>query len=85
MKLKKLVSTPQKVCSWMGGWMDGWMDGWVDGWVNGWTGGLVGLKAILRIAYSNKKHFQPVKISNFDVIFHFGRFFVFFEFVVFLP
>jgi hypothetical protein len=29
------------------GWMDGWMDGWVDGWV--------GVKAVLRIAYSNQK------------------------------
>ena len=31
----------------MGGWVDGWMGGWVDGWV--------GVKAALRIAYSNKK------------------------------
>jgi hypothetical protein len=28
------------------GWMDGWMDRW-DGWV--------GVKAVLRIAYSNQK------------------------------
>jgi hypothetical protein len=27
----------------MGGWVDGWMDGWV------------GVKAVLRIAYSNQK------------------------------
>jgi hypothetical protein len=27
--------------------MGGWMDGWVDGWV--------GVKAVLRIAYSNQK------------------------------
>jgi hypothetical protein len=35
----------------MDGWMDGWMDRWVDGWVDGW----VGVKAVLRIAYSNQK------------------------------
>jgi hypothetical protein len=29
------------------GWVDGWMDGWMDGWV--------GVKAVLRIAYSNQK------------------------------
>ena len=29
----------------------GWMDGWVDGWVDGW----MGVKAGLRIAYSNQK------------------------------
>ena len=28
-------------------WMDGWVDGWKDGWME--------VKAILRIAYSNKK------------------------------
>ena len=35
------------------GWVDGWMGGWVDGWVDG--------RAVLRIAYSNKKNlnFQP--------------------------
>jgi hypothetical protein len=27
------------------------MDGWVDGWMDGW----VGVKAVLRIAYSNQK------------------------------
>jgi hypothetical protein len=27
------------------------MGGWVDGWVDGW----VGVKAVLRIAYSNQK------------------------------
>jgi hypothetical protein len=27
------------------------MDGWVDGWMDGW----VGVKAVLRIAYSNHK------------------------------
>ena len=31
--------------------MDGWVDGWVDGWMDGW----VGVKAGLRIAYSNQK------------------------------
>ena len=31
----------------MGGWMDGWVDGWMDGWV--------GVKAGLRIAYSNQQ------------------------------
>ncbi len=29
------------------GWMCGWMDGWMDGWME--------VKAVLRIAYSNKK------------------------------
>jgi beta-glucanase (GH16 family) len=29
----------------------GWMGGWVDGWMGGW----VGVKAVLRIAYSNQK------------------------------
>ena len=27
--------------------MDGWVDGWMDGWMD--------VKAVLRIAYSNKK------------------------------
>jgi hypothetical protein len=31
------------------------MDGWVGGWVDGW----VGVKAVLRIAYSNKKLAHP--------------------------
>ena len=31
------------------GWMGGWMDEWIDGWMDGW----VGVKAGLRIAYSN--------------------------------
>ena len=34
--------------------MDGWVDGWVDGWMDGW----VGVKARLRIAYSNQKFMQ---------------------------
>jgi hypothetical protein len=29
----------------------GWVGGWMDGWVDGWSG----VKAALRIAYSNKK------------------------------
>jgi hypothetical protein len=33
-------------CSWMDGWMDGRMGGWMDGWME--------IKAVLRIAYSNK-------------------------------
>jgi hypothetical protein len=33
------------------GWVDGWMGGWMDGWMDGW----VGVKAVLRIAYSNQK------------------------------
>ena len=37
------------------GWMDGWMGGWVDGWV--------GVKARLRIAYSNQKYFVTLAIS----------------------
>jgi hypothetical protein len=28
----------------------------VPGWVDGWMGGWVGVKAVLRIAYSNQKH-----------------------------
>ena len=28
----------------------GWVGGWVDGWMDGW----VGVKAVLRIAYSNQ-------------------------------
>jgi hypothetical protein len=31
--------------------LDGWMDGCMDGWMGGW----VGVKAVLRIAYSNQK------------------------------
>ena len=34
--------------------MDGWVDGWMDGWMDGW----VGVKAGLRIAYSNQKFLQ---------------------------
>ena len=30
--------------------------GWVDGWMDGWMGGWVGVKARLRIAYSNQKY-----------------------------
>ena len=29
--------------------------GWVSGWVDGWMGGWMGLKAIIRIAYSNQQ------------------------------
>ena len=35
----RITYSTQKACSWKGGWVDGWMD----------------VKAILRIAYSNKK------------------------------
>jgi hypothetical protein len=35
--------------------MGGWMGGWVDGWMGGWMGGWMEVKAVLRIAYSNKK------------------------------
>jgi beta-glucanase (GH16 family) len=31
--------------------LDGWMGGWMGGWVDGW----VGVKAALRIAYSNQQ------------------------------
>jgi hypothetical protein len=31
--------------------MDGWVGGWVDRWVDGW----MEVKAVLRIAFSNKK------------------------------
>jgi hypothetical protein len=31
------------------------MDGWMDGWMNGWMGGWMEVKAVLSIAYSNKK------------------------------
>jgi hypothetical protein len=34
------------VPGWVGGWVGGWMGGWLDGWV--------GVKAVLRIAYSNQ-------------------------------
>jgi hypothetical protein len=27
----------------------------LDGWMDGWMGGWVGVKAVLRIAYSNQK------------------------------
>jgi hypothetical protein len=37
--------------------LDRWMNGWVDGWVDGW----MEVKAVLRIAYSNKK-------SRFDLL-----------------
>jgi hypothetical protein len=47
--------------------VDGWVGGWMDGWVDGW----VGVKAVLRIAYSNKKNSEAqVSInicSNFFV------------------
>jgi hypothetical protein len=39
--------------------MGGWMDGWVDGWV--------GVKAVLRIAYSNQK--QVLYRPNLEEIF----------------
>jgi hypothetical protein len=42
-----------------------WMGGWVDGWL--------GVKAILRIAYSNQKYFFSIKRSrhaeNFGPVF----------------
>jgi hypothetical protein len=38
------------------GWMDRWVSGWVDGWVDWWMGGWIGIKAVLRIAYSNQQH-----------------------------
>ena len=31
------------------------MDGWVNGWMGVWMDGWKGLKAVLRIAYINKK------------------------------
>jgi hypothetical protein len=31
--------------------LDGWMGRWMGGWVDGW----VGVKAVLKIAYSNQK------------------------------
>jgi hypothetical protein len=34
------------------------MDGWMDGWVGGW----MGVKAILRIAYSNQKLLVALKL-----------------------
>jgi hypothetical protein len=37
------------------------MGGWVDGWVDGW----VGVKAVLRIAYSNQKYSSVNFESNF--------------------
>ena len=40
-----LIKTLKKVLCWVRGWMDGWMDG------------LVGVKAVLRIAYRNQKEF----------------------------
>jgi hypothetical protein len=36
------------------------MDGWMDGWVGGW----MGVKAVLRIAYSNQK--QELTPCRFD-------------------
>ena len=41
-KLKKHLNPPKSILQ--GGWLDGWVDGWMGG------------KAILRIAYSNKKN-----------------------------
>jgi hypothetical protein len=35
----------------------------MDGWMGGWMGGWVGVKAVLRIAYSNQKN--KVIASNF--------------------
>jgi hypothetical protein len=40
-KIHKMVRF--KIVKLVCGWMDGWMDGWVD------------VKAVLKIAYSNKK------------------------------
>jgi hypothetical protein len=37
------------------------MGGWVDGWVDGW----VGVKAVLRIAYSNQKFIAVQKLPKF--------------------
>jgi hypothetical protein len=34
------------------------LDGWVDGWVGGWMDGWMGVKAVLRIAYSNQKLYK---------------------------
>jgi hypothetical protein len=36
--------------------MDGWMGGWVDGWM--------GVKAVLRIAYSNQKIFGQAQPND---------------------
>jgi hypothetical protein len=34
----------------------------MGGWVGGWMGGWVGVKAVLRIAYSNQKSLKENKI-----------------------
>jgi hypothetical protein len=36
------------------------MDGWMDGWMGGW----VGVKAVLRIAYSDQKYFPLCMIRS---------------------
>ena len=55
--------------------MDGWVDGWMDGWMDGW----VGVKAGLRIAYSNQKSLMSLiqrificinSMMNVGVFFH---------------
>jgi hypothetical protein len=43
------------------------MDGWMDGWVGGWVGGWMGVKAVLRIAYSNQKE-QGVYVQLLKMI-----------------
>ena len=55
MKLGNFEHMHSKSSGWMGGWMmGGWMMG---GWMAGWMGGL---KAVLRIAYSN----QQIKLES---------------------
>jgi hypothetical protein len=43
--------------------MDGWMDGWMGGWVDGW----MGVKAVLRIAYSNQKSCSHLKTDGIQL------------------
>jgi hypothetical protein len=44
------------------------LGGWVDGWVGGWMGGWVGVKAVLRIAYSNQQsEILDSNISNLKI------------------
>ena len=41
--------------------------GWMDGQMNGWMGGWMGQKAVLRIAYNNKKDMAQKGPSTFNI------------------
>jgi hypothetical protein len=44
------------------------LDGWVDRWVDGWKG----VKALLRIAYSNQKELTKISRATNKIKFYIG-------------